>query len=270
MITRYNVKYGDHYQLNYNHHHELIDIEVWERGYYATYRKVTLDFIKSEVEKLLGSELIDYYIERNNYQLSKFDDNHELWYRFIEAPCNHIECDIDLHEDILKYLNHNHNGYEPVLQCFRKNDKLLSFSTANKNDLSTLYSLFKGRPDLSQLYSIPEPNKRGFDSGKESVFYINEILDEGTIKGYKFGISNGDGKSRLYNQNRGSKYTINKKHNWVLDGKVARSIENIIKSQHKKAFTKEELPDGYTETFLPYAYEAVLELVEAITKFTGE
>lgn len=136
--------------------------------------------------------------------------------------------------------------------------------------MNSLYYAFVGRGDLSILYNLPISKKRGFDNGKESVFYINEVYDNGTLKGYKFGISNGDGKNRLYNQNRGSKYDITKKHRWVVDGKVARSIENIIKSQHTKAFTKEELPDGYTETFLPYAYESVLELVKTITKFTGD
>lgn len=51
MITKYSVNYDSHYRLNYNHHHELTHVDVWERGYYATYRKVTLDFIKKEVEE---------------------------------------------------------------------------------------------------------------------------------------------------------------------------------------------------------------------------
>lgn len=263
MITRYDVKYGNHYRLNYDHHHNLIAVDVWENGYYATYRKVTLDYIKSEVN---GD--VELYIESNKFELSKFDRYDELWYRFVDSPYHHTQCDLDLHYDILDYVNHYRNDDEPILCHFYNENKPISFDSANKNELRLLYSCFRSRPDLVEMYKIPIPPKRGFDSSKQSIFYIHEITEGSYIKGYKFGISNGDGYSRLYNQNRESIYTIDKKHYWVLDGNVARSIETIIKSQHTKAFTKEEIPDGYTETFLPYAYESVMKLVDEIIKFT--
>ncbi|EPY3962328.1 hypothetical protein ACXDGR_000156 [Klebsiella pneumoniae] len=264
MITKYSVKYGNHYQLNYNQLHELTSVEVWERGYYATYRKVTYDFLKKEVDEIEWSE----YCERNEYELSKFNYSNQLWYRFVETPCHHTQCDLELHEDILDYLNHDENGITPELMYFTIDDKNhYSYESASGKERDSLHYAFLNRPDLISYYNLPTVKKRGFDSGKEAVLYINEIYDGSTLIGYKYGISNGDGKQRLYNQNHNSKFTITKKESWTLDGKVARSIENIIKTKYTNAFTKEEMPDGYTETFSSFAYCEVRALIDMIIDF---
>lgn len=268
MIIKYSVKYGTRYQLNYDGEHNLIGVEVWERGYYATYRQVTLDFIKKEYEEYNGPGF-DYYYNENEYKLSQFNYNDKMWYRFVEVPCHHLDCELDIHEDILKYLNHWYNDDKPDLCYFSIDGDTLQYDSASKSEKNTLYYHFRRRPDLAKLYNLITPGKKGFDCNKDSVFYLNAILSGDMTIGYKYGISNNRCDNRLYNQNRESVYNLVKVHSWNVSGKIARSIENIIKSKYTKEFSKEELPDGYTETFHVDAYDEVLNLINTIIEFTG-
>lgn len=81
MIKKYIVKYGYSHQLTYNQSHELIEVDVWTKGYYATYRQITMIFIESEVKNHIGEEHFQYYEDEPFYlALILFEQLHPPYY----------------------------------------------------------------------------------------------------------------------------------------------------------------------------------------------
>ena len=110
--------------------------------------------------------------------------------------------------------------------------------------------------------------KRGFSPNKKGCLYINRIFCKDGKQGLKFGITNGDHNQRSSKhvaKSNSSYSTISVYHH--LDGQIIKNLEKSIKNRFKnqvKYLSKEELPDGYTET-LPI--ECLAELILFVENF---
>jgi len=88
-------------------------------------------------------------------------------------------------------------------------------------------------------------------SGKEfRVCYINGIYDKEELIGVKFGITSNTAHKRCYYQNSKSCYSIRQLESYRMPSNISciEAENECLKELQCKLFTKQEVPDGYTET----------------------
>ena len=96
----------------------------------------------------------------------------------------------------------------------------------------------------------PSCTEYGFNRSEDALFYIRKInLDNGK-QALKFGITNNMDGGREKQQSRNVEGSVNTILREKVSGEIALDIENLCKKCFgKKGFlTKEEFPDGFTET----------------------
>lgn len=104
----------------------------------------------------------------------------------------------------------------------------------------------------------PPVGKTGYSNLKNGIFYIQVILLNSNIVGYKFGITNKSAEKRRRACSKNSIYEHEILFTINGPGPDIRSLENAVRQIPHKYFKKEYFPDGYTETISP-AYISVLE-----------
>lgn len=111
--------------------------------------------------------------------------------------------------------------------------------------------------------------EHGFKSNKSAYFYLTTW----TLEGYdvlKFGITNNEPATRFYRQSRLSEYNVKSHvHLKFASGLHAIWLEKIVKRYQKEygsALSKEEFPDGYTET-IDYSHYA--NMMDIINDYVG-
>lgn len=93
--------------------------------------------------------------------------------------------------------------------------------------------------------------------------YINFVKDNNSVVALKFGIAK-DSKQRIKNQNTKSRMSIEQFATWSFpDVKSCKAAEKFIKQNLKCRFlTKQEMPDGYTETTSVDNLETIIKIYE--------
>lgn len=97
--------------------------------------------------------------------------------------------------------------------------------------------------------------------------YINLVKDSDSIIALKFGIAK-NSKQRIKDQNRASSFNVEQYNVWTFpDVKACKAAEKFIKQNLKcKVLTKQEMPDGYTETT---SVENLREIIKIYEDFGG-
>ena len=117
----------------------------------------------------------------------------------------------------------------------------------------------------------PSCAEYGFNRSEDALFYIRKInLDNGK-QALKFGITNNKDGDRVKQQKRhvkGSVITILREE---FSGEIALSIENLCKKYFgRKGFlTKEEFPNGFTET-IKYSEENLIKIKSIVDEVLTE
>lgn len=90
--------------------------------------------------------------------------------------------------------------------------------------------------------------------------YIHNILDNGTLKALKFGITNNH-KKRIEDQNRDSVYSIKLYGLWEFpDIQSCKNAEKEVKRKVETSYlSKEQVKDGYTETCHPDNLQTIID-----------
>lgn len=145
-------------------------------------------------------------------------------------------------------------------------DKFIGFINGfkNINSFFTRECVFHGSYDtrvanyLNSNHSCP---LCGSHSQKEC--YINFIKDKETLIALKFGIAK-DSEERIKSQNRESSFDVKQHGVWSFpDVKSCKSAERYIKKHLPcKVLTKQEMPDGYTETTSVENLETIIKIYE--------
>lgn len=117
-------------------------------------------------------------------------------------------------------------------------------------------------------YSNLSKGKVGCSCGKGNYFieaYINMIADKGVILGIKFGVSK-NSHIRAVHQTSGCLYDIRTLGIWKFPNKAACiKAERLCKEKLICGIlSKEEMPDGYTETTYAYNIEMVISIYESL------
>lgn len=102
-------------------------------------------------------------------------------------------------------------------------------------------------------------------SGKnQTQCYVFSVHSEGTIKGYKAGIAN-NFYTRLSRQGRLSKFDVSLYGVWEMpDTASCKAAERkVMTTCHMKYLTKEDYPDGYSETTCPSSLLTIVEIYES-------
>ena len=110
----------------------------------------------------------------------------------------------------------------------------------------------------------------GYKDKKPGTLYIQKLFKDDLFVGVKFGITNKSSKERLRKQS--SKSALHHEVFFELtvdDGKVIREIEKSIKESLKgktSYISKEDMPDGYTETVAPSELSTIMYIVKSFEK----
>lgn len=100
--------------------------------------------------------------------------------------------------------------------------------------------------------------KGGYDSSKSGTFYALDF-----ITFIKYGITN-NLQRRLAQHKRNGRYTIAFTKSFE-DGSIAQKLEREVDKKFGGRFaTKEQCPDGYTETLCPSKLKDIITLVDGI------
>lgn len=111
----------------------------------------------------------------------------------------------------------------------------------------------------------PTCSVTGYDPDKNGFVYVQKLYKGGEYVGIKFGITNNDPKLRMDKQNSKSCLTHELYYcKEYRDGKAAYDKEAEIKRTFKKFtrhISKEDMPDGWTETLPPEYLDRVLDMI---------
>jgi hypothetical protein len=108
---------------------------------------------------------------------------------------------------------------------------------------------------LNMGTNCPECSTNGYNPSKPGIFYV---IDFGEF--IKYGITNNI-DSRLKSHKKNGVYSVVITHLFE-DGKTAVNLERHIKcSLGGKFVTKEQCPDGYTETLCPSKLNNILSII---------
>ena len=142
-----------------------------------------------------------------------------------------------------------------------KNLKLLcsncgEYTTSSQNFLSG-----KGCPNCAHY---------GFRPSKKGVLYIQKIIKDSFLVGIKFGITNKTTQERMKQQSNVSKFDHEIFYELTLqDGQKILDLENKIKEAMKgktSYISKEDMPDGWTETVAPSELSTIMYIVKSFEK----
>jgi hypothetical protein len=113
--------------------------------------------------------------------------------------------------------------------------------------------------------SLQSGSKPCVCSRKEQKYgYVNTIKDGETLVAIKFGITGKSSKERSYEQNRRSVFQVDNILNWEFGSNThARAAEKFCKDNLTTGIlSKEEMPDGYTETTYTTNLEFIIQIFE--------
>ncbi|QOC55514.1 hypothetical protein JEP8_086 [Escherichia phage JEP8] len=116
----------------------------------------------------------------------------------------------------------------------------------------------------------PKCAQYGYNTLKKGVLYIQKLIKEKIFVGVKFGITNRTTKERIGGQSRLSKFNHEIFYELTLqDGQKILDLENKIKEAMKgktSYISKEDMPDGYTETVAPSELSTIMYIVKTFEK----
>jgi hypothetical protein len=124
----------------------------------------------------------------------------------------------------------------------------------------------------SRLQSgCPSCAEYGFNRSKDSLFYIRKIDLDNRKQALKFGITNNMDGDREKQQKRHVKGGVKTILREEVSGEIALDIENLCKKYFgRKGFlTKEEFPDGFTET-IKYSEENLIKIKSIVDEVLTE
>lgn len=105
---------------------------------------------------------------------------------------------------------------------------------------------------------------------KSGTLYIQKLTNDDSFVGVKFGITNRDTNERMKNQSSKSKFDHEIFYELTLqDGQKILELENKIKEAMKgktSYISKEDMPDGYTETVAPSELSTIMYIVKSFEK----
>ncbi len=110
----------------------------------------------------------------------------------------------------------------------------------------------------------------GYNTKKSGTLYIQKLTNDDSFVGVKFGITNRDTNERMKNQSSKSKFDHEIFYELTLqDGQKILELENKIKEAMKgktSYISKEDMPDGYTETVAPSELSTIMYIVKSFEK----
>ena len=110
----------------------------------------------------------------------------------------------------------------------------------------------------------------GYNTLKHGTLYIQKLIKKSCFYGIKFGITNLTTQERMRNQSRVSKFEHEIFYELTLqDGQKILDLENNIKEAMKgktSYISKEDMPDGYTETVAPSELSTIMYIVKTFEK----
>ena len=110
----------------------------------------------------------------------------------------------------------------------------------------------------------------GYQTAKQGTLYIQKLLRRDVFEGVKFGITNLTTKQRMQKQSAKSKFDHEIFYELTLqDGQKILELENKIKEAMKgktSYISKEDMPDGYTETVAPSELSTIMYIVKSFEK----
>ena len=113
-------------------------------------------------------------------------------------------------------------------------------------------------------------SKRGYQPVKQGTLYIQKMTNNNSFVGVKFGITNKETHERMRNQSRVSKFDHEIFYELTLqDGQKILDLENRIKEAMKgktSYISKEDMPDGFTETVAPSELSTIMYIVKTFEK----
>lgn len=116
----------------------------------------------------------------------------------------------------------------------------------------------------------PSCSKHGYQVLKPGTLYIQKLTNEDSFVCVKFGITNKETHERMRNQSRVSKFDHEIFYELTLqDGQKILDLENKIKEAMKgktSYISKEDMPDGYTETVAPSELSTIMYIVKTFEK----
>lgn len=118
-----------------------------------------------------------------------------------------------------------------------------------------------------EFMQVPSSHLQGIGCPKckgniQKQAYINLVSDGVVDLALKFGIAN-NSDSRVYDQNRKSKLLVTQLAVWEFPSvDMCKNAERMVKSTNKQILTKEDLPDGYTETSSLSDLEHIIRIYE--------
>jgi len=118
--------------------------------------------------------------------------------------------------------------------------------------------------------ACPSCAEYGYRPSKRGVLYIQKLIKENLFVGVKFGITNTTTQKRMKQQNRKSQFDHEIFYELTLqDGQKILDLENKIKEAMKgktSYISKEDMPDGYTETVAPSELSTIMYIVKSFEK----
>ncbi|MCG8398949.1 hypothetical protein LWS67_20865 [Bacillus atrophaeus] len=110
----------------------------------------------------------------------------------------------------------------------------------------------------------------GYKPSKQGTLYIQMLYRNKSFIGAKFGITNVSSKKRMSTQRAKSKFDHEIFYELTLqDGQKILELENKIKEAMKgktSYISKEDMPDGYTETVAPSELSTIMYIVKTFEK----
>ena len=110
----------------------------------------------------------------------------------------------------------------------------------------------------------------GYNTTKKGTLYIQKLNDRNKFIGIKFGITNLTTQQRMQKQSSKSKFDHEIFYELTLqDGQKILELENKIKEAMKgktSYISKEDMPDGYTETVAPSELSTIMYIVKSFEK----
>ena len=100
--------------------------------------------------------------------------------------------------------------------------------------------------------------------GNQRQAYINLILDNDNCIGVKFGVAN-NFNTRVLSQNNRSKFKVVNLAVWVFsDSESCLKAEHDVKLITSPSISRDEMPDGHTETAKPSDIDMIIKIYEKL------
>lgn len=110
----------------------------------------------------------------------------------------------------------------------------------------------------------------GYLTNTSGVLYVQKLIKDDKFLAVKFGITRKTTKERMYRQSRFSTFNHEIFYELKLDdAQQIRELENKIKKEMKgktSYISKDDMPDGYTETVAPSELSTIMYIVKSFEK----